>query len=75
MITDLDKYRVEIFKLVGLGMMAPFGRLFLEPITIFKGFGLLGSFFYCIMCVSLAIVGVILILKGYDIIDTKERQE
>ncbi len=75
MITDLDKYRIEIFKITGFAIMTPFGRLFLDPVSILKEFGLLGSFLYCIICVSLTIGGVILILKGYDIIDTKERKK
>lgn len=74
MITKLDEYRVEIFKIAGFAMTAPFGRLFFEPIAVFNECGIILFVFYIFIATVLSIAGIILILKGYDILEYQERK-
>lgn len=36
MATDEQKYSSEVNKIAGFGLMTPFGRVFIDPFTLFK---------------------------------------
>ena len=75
MITEEQKYRSEIFKISGFATMSPFGRLFLQPIEIFTTYGTMASVCYIIISVGLFLIGLLLILKGYESVDILIRRE
>ena len=63
------KYRSEIFKIAGFSVMAPFGRIFLQPLEMFKEYGPLSLFLYVIIAFGLFIFGLLLIIKGLEQVD------
>lgn len=70
MITSTD-YKVEIYKILGLALLSPFGKLVISiPDLGWKLFK--PSFFIAFVLFSLfALIGIILILYGYEIIKGK----
>ncbi len=69
MIDELNKYRVEILKIIGFAMLSPFGRLFLQPLEIFKEYGLILTMCYAIMSIATGLLGFVIIIRGYEIIE------
>ena len=74
MINELNKYRVDIFKIAGFAVMVPFGRLFIEPTVIFNEVGLIGFPIYVMISFGLFMLGLMFICKGYDIIEEYDRE-
>ena len=68
MIDELDKYRVEIFKIAGFAMMTPLGRIFVQPTVVFNEFKPVWFFIYLLISFGLGTIGFMLILKGSDIL-------
>ena len=75
MIDELDEFTVEIFKMTGFAFMAPFGRLFFEPMAVFKECGTILFFIYVTVAFSLLILGLMLIAKAYVILELGERKK
>lgn len=71
---EFDKYRVEIFKIAGFAFFAPLGRVFIEPMIVFKEFGLIGTCVFFLVSIGLGTIGFILILKGCAILDVYRRK-
>lgn len=71
MLTEEQKYKASVFKIIGIAMLSPFGRIFLDPLSFCLKYGLTFSIFYVLFSVLVAIFGFILIEKGRDIIDIK----
>ena len=74
MLAELDKYRVEIFKIAGFACMAPLGRIFFEPLALLKECGLILFLGYMVTALALTMLGLIFISKGYDILDAEKRK-
>ena len=68
MLPEKEKYRAYTFNISGFALMAPFGKIVLEPTLTFKEFGPYGLIFYGTFCVFLFLFGLVLITKGYDIL-------
>ena len=73
MIKEVEKYGAEIFKIAGFACMSPFGRIIIQPSTVFNELGLIAFIFYMIFALFLVLIGLILLLKGYDILDKEWR--
>lgn len=67
MISEPQKYKSEVIKLIGFALIAPFGRAISDPYLI-KDFGLLLSFTFIAYTVVLLMLGLACILKGHDIL-------
>ena len=69
---NYDEYRVETFRIFGLAFMTPFGKLVLDfPNLKLEGINLL-SILYFVFSLVLTYIGIILVLKGFEILDNKE---
>ncbi|MBI3589843.1 MAG: hypothetical protein HY094_00495 [Candidatus Melainabacteria bacterium] len=69
MILERQKYSAYTFNVAGFALMTPVGRLFLQPLEIFKEYGLIMFMSYGIICLGLFLCGVFFILKGFEILD------
>ena len=69
MIKEIDRYGSEIFKIAGFAFMSPFGRIIVQPSVVFNELGLVAFIFYMIFSLFLFFVGLIVLIKGYDILD------
>ena len=74
MTTEPQKYRAYTFNIAGFALISPSGRIFFEPVALFKECGPILFFVYIIISLGLALLGLILLLKGYDILDLEERK-
>ncbi len=64
-----DKYRAETFRIFGLVFMTPFGKLVLDfPNFRFNNINL-QSIAYFIFSLILIYFGIILVLKGFEILE------
>ena len=63
------EYRSEVFKVDGFSLMVPFGRVFLQPLEMFKEYGLIFFIGYVIISFGLMFLGLLLIIKGLEEID------
>ena len=61
-------YRSRTFNFGGYALMTPFGHIVMDPVTIFKQFGLAGFILYALFCLFLFLVGSWLIDIGRDIL-------
>ncbi len=68
MIPKDEEYRTEIFKIAGFAMMAPIGKFFLEPWVTFKEVNNGIFFIFLIVSLFLAYIGLVFVMKGYDIL-------
>ena len=72
---ELEKYRADIFKIAGFAVMTPLGRIFVEPVAVFREFGIIGSITYSIFSILLSLLGLIFFAKGYDILNFEIRKK
>lgn len=68
-ITEEQKYRSELFKICGLALMTPAGRIVVQPAVVSSEFGTTWFFPYIIAAVVLWFGGAYLLQKGYDILN------
>ena len=73
MVKEVDKYSAEILKIAGFALMTLFGRVALQPTVVFNELGLTGFIFYIIFSLFLFFIGVLMLVKGYDILDKEWR--
>ena len=74
MLNEIDKFRIQVFQISGFALMMPFGKIFLEPWTLFKELNTTGLVLYFIITSILELIGICLILKSHDIlIDRKDK--
>ena len=69
MIKEVDRYGAEIFKIAGFALMSPFGRIAIQPTVVFNELGMIGFIFYVLLSLFMFFAGLLLFLKGYDILD------
>ncbi len=74
MLDEIDKFRVQIFQISGFALMTPFGKIFLEPWTLFRELGIYGVASYFILTLILELFGISLILKSYDILEKNRKR-
>jgi hypothetical protein len=67
-ITEEQKYRAETSKIAGFALMAPFGRIVLDP-YIFRDFELWVLSLYILLALILFLAGAVSVAKGHDILD------
>ena len=72
MISDEEKYRAETSRLVGIGMLTPFGAFLLTPIILFKQLGPLNFTIYLIVSIAGLVIGVTIVEYGRKILDKRE---
>ncbi len=72
-IKEVDKYGSEIFKIAGFAFMSPFGRIIVQPSIVFNELGFNGFIFYIIFSLFLFFIGIISLIKGYNILDKEWR--
>lgn len=70
MITEEKKYRSDLFKIVGLAFIAPFGRAVTDP-YLFRDFNVIIVIAYILYTFVLLIYGIALLLEGHVILDLK----
>ncbi len=72
MITEVQKYRANTFQIIGLGFMAPFGKLILKVFNL-EAIAI-NLYLATILALSLfcSYLGIILIVKGMNILEGKE---
>lgn len=75
MIIEEEKYRAEVFKIVGIALLMPFGKVILNPITMFKEMGVISFTIYCVMSILSIIIGIIFVDKGRDILSHRFRRK
>ncbi len=73
MLNEIDKFRVQIFQVSGFAFMVPFGRFFLEPWTLVKELNAITLIIYFLFTLSLEFCGILLILKSYDILESRRK--
>ena len=74
MMLSKEEYLVGIYKIFGLALTAPFGKLFLTfPDIDFEGMSI-SSLIYSIFSSILFIIGVVILLGSYDIAYMKEKE-
>ena len=73
MIKEIDRYSAEILKIAGFALMTPFGRIIIQPSVVFNELGLIAFIFYTTFSLLLFFIGVIVLIKGYDILDKEWR--
>lgn len=73
MIYEVDKYNAEILKIAGFALMTPFGRIIVQPTIVFGEFNLIWFFIYVGFCLLLFFLGVVFVVRGYDILDLQRR--
>jgi len=71
MASDLQKYKAQIFQIIGIGFTAPLGKVVLDAFDIeFDKYDLkLLSLF--LIAFFFAVLGIILMFKGSDHLDEK----
>ena len=72
MVLERQKYSAYTFNVAGFALMSPMGRLFLQPLEVYKEYGIIMLIIYSIICFGLFLFGMILILKGFEILDIVE---
>ena len=74
MMISKEEYLVGIYKIFGLALTAPFGKLFLIfPDIKFENMSI-STLNYSIFSFLLFIIGVIILLSSYDIACVKEKR-
>ena len=53
--------------------MSPLGRVFFEPLAVYKECGPVLFCAFLVIAVGLGTIGLMLILKGYDILSSKRK--
>ena len=70
MVTKEQEYMSQAFQIAGFAMMAPFGKIILDPISTFHSFGAVFFFYYLLASLVSAIIGFIFIERGRDILSS-----
>ena len=72
MINEYDKYKVQIFQIAGFSFFAPLGKIFID-IKDMKLININIAFAsHLIISISLACFGIILILKGLEVVEKEK---
>ncbi len=68
-----DEYRAESFRIFGLGLMTPLGKWILELPNLKLAGITVQSIIYFVFSLILFYFGIILVLKGFEIMETQGR--
>jgi len=67
-ITEEEKYRAEVFKIVGIALLMPIGKAVLSPIVLITEIGVINFILYFIASLLSLFVGITFIDKGRGIL-------
>ena len=73
MITEVQKYRAQLFQISGFSLITPIGKLILDFLNLKQTDISLKFFIYIVTAILLAFIGLVLILHGMTILE--ERRE
>lgn len=62
------KYRSDTLRITGLAMLTPFGKIFVDPFSIFQDHDPIYIGIFLITAIALACIGIITITRGHDIL-------
>jgi hypothetical protein len=68
------KYRAEIFKIAGIAFMTPFGKLLINPFSLYKNLGPVEFIYFILVSLFFAFIGLLFIEQGRVIIHYWERK-
>ena len=68
MATERQKYKAYTLNIAGFALMAPLGKIFVQPEVIFK-FDPVWLLVFVIVSLTLLMVGIIFVGRGCDILD------
>ena len=71
MISKQTEQKAEILKLVGFALLAPFGRICMEPIVVLNEFGFTGFLCYALLSLMIGICGLNCIARSYEILEER----
>ena len=71
MVTEADKYRAQFLQIVGLACMTPMGKIFLDIPNVDIQYMSIKHFLYLIVCLFLAYVGIMIAVRGLEILEEK----
>ncbi len=74
MIHEELKFRAEIFKIAGFALMTPLGKVYLDFIPMLKTWGFLPFIIYVMISAALAITGIIIILRAWDLLEMSKNK-
>ena len=66
---EADKYRAQLFQVSGLALMTPVGKIYLSLLDIGLKDLTLKFFFYFLTSLFLVYLGIILIMRGFEILE------
>jgi hypothetical protein len=69
MISEGEKYRAQTFNIGGFALMAPLGKIAMQPLETYNEYGLVGFVCYTIFCLLLFSLGLYFIQKGYEVLN------
>ncbi len=73
MLSEEEKFRVEIIRLAGIAFMAPAGKIFMDLFDLIDSLGIFKFSIFVSYSLLLAFLGLIFIAKAYDIIIESKR--
>ena len=73
--TTYDEYRAETFRIFGLALMTPFGKWILDIPNLKLDILNIQSIICFVLNLTLFYFGIIFILKGFEIMETKRGKE
>ena len=73
MVTEEQKFRAETIRLGGVAFMTPLGKAILELFDLINKYGPLMFFIFFIYSLGLAYIGLVFIVRSYDIITFSKR--
>ena len=71
MISKETEQKAEILKLVGFALLAPFGRICIEPIVVINEFGFTGFMIYLTFSIIVGLFGTRCIVRSFEILEEK----
>ena len=73
MVSEEKKFRAELIKLGGVAFLAPVGKIFLNPFITFNENGTLMFIVSLLYSLFLAYLGLVFIIRSYDIISSERK--
>ena len=71
MITEEQKFRAETFRMLGIALLAPAGKILIDPLTFYQEQGLIYTVIYIVFSLVAAYVGLVHIEKARVILEEK----
>ena len=72
MITEEEKFKAETFRLLGIALLTPAGKILLDPLVFYNEHGLLYTIIYVMFALIGAYAGLLHVEIARDILDKRE---